>query len=71
MDFEIISHECSAHQIPFRKGSTLKGKNLHPRGANSFLLGYIPSHKGDRTNLTFASPENVSVPLKMYLRQNT
>ena len=28
-----------AHQVPSEKGSTLKGKNLLPRGANSFLLG--------------------------------
>ena len=26
-------------QIPYEKGSTLKGKNLLPQGANSFLLG--------------------------------
>ena len=30
---------CSpAHQIPFEKESALKGKNLLPGGANSFLL---------------------------------
>ena len=28
----------SAHKIPSEKVSTLKGKNLLPRGANSFLL---------------------------------
>ena len=27
-----------AHQVPSEKGSTLKGKNLLPQGANSFLL---------------------------------
>ena len=27
-----------AHHIPSEKGSTLKGKNLLPMGANSFLL---------------------------------
>ena len=28
----------SVHQPPSQKGSTLKGKNLLPSGANSFLL---------------------------------
>ena len=31
---------------PSEKRSTLKGKNLLPRGANSFLLGYAPFQKG-------------------------
>ena len=28
----------SAYQVPSEKGSSLKGKNLLPSGANSFLL---------------------------------
>ena len=35
-----------AHLVPSEKGSTLKGKNLLPRGANSFLLEKIPFQKG-------------------------
>ena len=31
--------------IPSEKGSTLKGKNLLPLGANSFLLGQTPFQK--------------------------
>ena len=31
--------------LPFEKGSTLKGKNLLPRGANSFLLKLTPFQK--------------------------
>ena len=32
--------------LPSEKGSTLKGKNLLPLGANSFLLEYTPFQKG-------------------------
>ena len=32
--------------IPSKKGSTLKGRNLHPVGANSFLLGETLFQKG-------------------------
>ena len=32
--------------LPSEKGSTLKGKNLLPVGANSFLLELIPFQKG-------------------------
>ena len=32
--------------LPSIKGSTLKGKNLLPRGANSFLLEETPFQKG-------------------------
>ena len=35
-----------ANQPPSEKGSTLKGKNLFPRGANSFLLEQTPFQKG-------------------------
>ena len=31
---------CPAHKVLSEKGSTLNGKNLLPKGANSFLLGY-------------------------------
>ena len=34
----VTSYLLTQHQAPSQKGSTLKGKNLLPRGANSFLL---------------------------------
>ena len=34
------------HQVPSKKGSTLKGKHLLPVGANAFLLVLIPFQKG-------------------------
>ena len=35
-----------------KKGSTLEGKNLLTKGANSFLLEQTPFQKGDKTILT-------------------
>ena len=39
---EIINNFC----FPSEKGSTLKGKNLLPFGANSFCLELAPFQKG-------------------------
>ena len=50
----------AAHQISSEKGSTLKGKNLLPGGANSFLFRVDPFKKGTKIILTELSP------LKMY-----
>ena len=53
----------SAHQAPPGKWSTLKGKNLLLRGANSYLLDSFSGGgkiKFDRV----ASLEDVSIPLK-------
>ena len=44
------------HQVPSEKGSTLKGKNLLPQGANSFLLEKTSFRKGGKTNLTELPP---------------
>ena len=49
-----------AQQVPSENGSTLKGKNLLPLGANSFLYEKTPLQAVDKTSLTFLSP------LKMY-----
>ena len=35
-----------AFSILLNRGSTLKGKNLFPEGANSFLLEFVPFRKG-------------------------
>ena len=44
----IISFLAILHTKPHAvKGSTLKGKNLLPRGANSFLLEETSFQKGD------------------------
>ena len=40
------------HLAPSEKGSALKGKNLLPWGANSFLLEYAPFQKGSKNSLT-------------------
>ena len=40
---------CPIDQDPYEKGSTLKGKNLLPLGANSFLLEQTPFQKGAKT----------------------
>ena len=42
---ETHSEEATQAYFPSEKGYTLKGKNLLPRGANSFLLEYIPFQK--------------------------
>ena len=54
------------HSKPLlKKGSTLKGKNLLPLGANSFLLEWTPFQKGGKTILTELSSLKVyPVPLK-------
>ena len=39
--------------LPSEKGCTLKGKNLLPRGANSFLLEYTPLQKLGRKFFPF------------------
>ena len=36
----------SCTPIPSEKGSTIKGKTLLPKKANSFLLEYTPFQKG-------------------------
>ena len=52
---------CPAYQSPSVQRSTLKGKNLLPLGANSFLLEQTPLEKGDKAMLTELHP------LKVYL----
>ena len=50
--------------LPSEKGCTLKGKNLLPRGENSFLLEYTPFQKRGKTILTEWLPLKVfPVPL--------
>ena len=46
------------------KGSTLIGKNLIPRGADSFLLGQTPFRRELKQFNRFISHESVSVLLK-------
>ena len=45
---DIMSEEVTVKQfcLLLKKGSTLKGKNLLPLGANSFLLEKTPFQKG-------------------------
>ena len=53
------------HQVLSEKVSTIKGKNLLPRGANSFLLEYTPFQKKSKSYFdSAASSEKVSVTLK-------
>ena len=48
----------------FEKGSSLKGKNLLPMGANSFLFEKTPIQKGHKNNFYIViSLESVSIPL--------
>ena len=49
-----------------KKGSTLKGKNLLPIGANSFLLEEIPFSDGSETKqkLAVVSLKKYHFPLK-------
>ena len=47
--------------------STLKGKNLHPLGANSFLLEYTPFQKGAKTILTVISLKTYQLHLIMII----
>ena len=42
----VTSYVFLAHQAPFEKESTLKGKNLLLLGANSLLLEQTPFQKG-------------------------
>ena len=59
------------HIIPSQKGIALKGKNLLPIGANSFLFGRPPFQKAGKSILTFASPENVFIVLIFYLPESS
>ena len=52
----------SCSPTPSKKESTQKGKNLLPRGANSFLLELTPFQKGGKKIDKAASPESVSIP---------
>ena len=45
-----------ASEVPFGKGSALRGKNLLPPGANSFLIEQVPFQKGAKTIFTELSP---------------
>ena len=50
---DLLPFTCfPAHQAPTEEKSSLKGKNLLSRGANSLLLEQIPIHKGSKTRLT-------------------
>ena len=58
----------SVHKSPSEKGSILKGKNLHPLGANSFLLEWTPFQKGTKSILTKWSPLKIyQFPFNTYL----
>ena len=61
MENSLISCLHSDTKNPFCKGSTLKGKNLLPLGANSFLLEKTPFQKGGENS--FDRVEGVSMPL--------
>ena len=52
-----------AHQAPSEKGSTQKGKNLLPEGANSFLLKQTPFQKGGYEFDIVVSLQSISIPL--------
>ena len=52
-------HLALLHKNPPEKGSTLKGKNLLPLGANSFLLEWTLFQKGDKTILAELPPLKV------------
>ena len=55
-------HSLSCTSSSFEKGSTLKGKNLLPRRANSFLLELTPLQKGAKTNDDgAASPDGIAI----------
>ena len=55
-----------SHKAPSEKRCTLKGKNLLPMGANSFLLGYTSFQKGSNNNFDrVVFPASVSIPLKL------
>ena len=48
-ELETLSRETTwseLYRLPSEKGSTLKGKNFLPWGANSFLLEQTPSEEG-------------------------
>ena len=67
-DYNFCSSYFPAHQIASeKKGSSLKGMNLLPEGANSFFLEESPFQKGCKTILTVAAFESVSLPLKVKL----
>ena len=51
--------------LPFEKVSTLKGKNLLPTGANSFLLELTPFQKGFAVQESKQEATMVVSPLKM------
>ena len=51
---------------PSEKGSTLKGKNFLPWGANSFLLEWTPVRMGGENLDRDLSPVTEMYPLKLY-----
>ena len=60
-----ILYRLSCTQVPSEKGSTLKGKNLLPMGANCFLLEQTLFQKqAKKANKNF---DRLASPLKVYI----
>ena len=59
-----LSDCCSVHEAPSEKGSTIKGKELAPKGSKFFSLRVDPfSEIGSQFWVTSAG--NISIPLKV------
>ena len=60
----VTSSLCSAHLVPSKKGSALKGKKLLPLGSNFFPFRGDPFSKGDKNNFDrVVSLEKYHLPL--------